>query len=273
MDSHVRDKVFSCFKPSSSYTLKNGKPVFRELTDTAYNKDSLNSIKSLVKKYPRIYEFLIDVVSPVYMGATRNQIKKFIQIKTGEEDKHVLTLNIGSGNFRISKEVVNLDIFAYDNVDIVADIVDLPFEDSSIDRIINIAVLEHVPDPEAVVKEMHRVLRPGGRILCLMPFIQGFHASPFDFGRRTKEGIKTLFGDFEVESVQNSGGPNSGFLWIFQEWLAILLSFGIPQVHRILHLLLTITTFPLKFLDALYLRHPMAHHITSSFTVVAIKKG
>lgn len=45
----------------------------------------------------------------------------------------------------------------------------LPFEDASFDGIICFEVLEHVQDPEAVVREFHRVLKPGGQAVISVP--------------------------------------------------------------------------------------------------------
>lgn len=151
-------------------------------------------------------------------------------------DKDVVAINVGSGSSDISSNVSNVDIFAYENVDITCDIEKLPFKDKSVDIIINIAVLEHVPQPEKVVKEFYRVLKKGGKIYLHFPFIQGFHASPYDFSRKTYAGIKILLKDFEVIDIHIAGGPTSGFLWIFQEWIAILFSFGIKPLYTFIFL-------------------------------------
>jgi 2-polyprenyl-3-methyl-5-hydroxy-6-metoxy-1,4-benzoquinol methylase len=47
----------------------------------------------------------------------------------------------------------------------VAQLERLPFKDASFDAVVSFDVLEHVQDKEAVLKELLRVLRPGGRFL------------------------------------------------------------------------------------------------------------
>ncbi|GAA1119633.1 methyltransferase domain-containing protein [Kitasatospora arboriphila] len=49
---------------------------------------------------------------------------------------------------------------------LVADGADLPLEDGSVDFVLLRYVLQHVPDPAAVLAEVRRVLRPGGRVAC-----------------------------------------------------------------------------------------------------------
>jgi SAM-dependent methyltransferase len=54
-------------------------------------------------------------------------------------------------------------------VAVQADARDLPFEDESFDVALCIHVLEHIPDDRQALKEMHRVLRPGGRAVLQVP--------------------------------------------------------------------------------------------------------
>ena len=49
------------------------------------------------------------------------------------------------------------------------DIANLPYESASLDLIIASEVIEHLPEPEQVIKEIARVLRPGGKLILTMP--------------------------------------------------------------------------------------------------------
>jgi SAM-dependent methyltransferase len=52
---------------------------------------------------------------------------------------------------------------------VTGDALTLPFADASFDRVIAAEVLEHVPDDEAAIAELARVLRPGGRLAVTVP--------------------------------------------------------------------------------------------------------
>ena len=108
-------------------------------------------------------------------------------------------------------------------------------------------------------------------IYTAFPFMQGFHASPYDFTRVTEEGIKVLHKEFETIEVKPFGGPTSGMLWTFQEWVAILLSFGNKKLHMIIYLVMMCLTFPIKFLDYFLIKHPMAKNIASGFVYIGRK--
>ncbi|WP_421910135.1 class I SAM-dependent methyltransferase [Methanolacinia petrolearia] len=67
--------------------------------------------------------------------------------------------------------MINIDIKSYEDVNIIATGDFLPIKDNSVDAIINIAMLEHVPHPEKLVDEMYRVIKNNGYIYTAMPFI------------------------------------------------------------------------------------------------------
>ncbi len=98
----------------------------------------------------------------------------------------------------------------FPNTDLVADLLDIPVPDESLDGIICHQVLEHVTDPARVVRELHRVLRPGGRLLLSTPFLYPIHEDgPVkDYFRYTGRGLKELLKDFREVDLDCAGPPN-----------------------------------------------------------------
>jgi len=96
------------------------------------------------------------------------------------------------------------------NPDIIGDIHHLPLADNSIDAIICIAVLEHVEEPHQAVREMYRVLKPGGMAYIYVPFLYYYHPLKGyygDFFRYTIDGIKYLcrnFSSFDYCTVRGA---------------------------------------------------------------------
>ena len=66
----------------------------------------------------------------------------------------------------------------------------LPFGDRSFETVILSDVLEHVPDPDRLWKEMARILAPGGRVLLNVPFLYWIHETPHDFCRYTQFALR-----------------------------------------------------------------------------------
>lgn len=228
-------------------------------------EDWLNDLKSRAKRrLGRFYPLAMRVLAPVY-GDTG--VERFLE---GFDLDRDLVCDLGAGTRTYGDRVVCVDGYGYETVHVVADLGRLPFADGSIAGIISEAVLEHVPDPAAHVAEMRRVLKPGGRVLCYFPFIAAFHASPHDYTRLTLPGLRRLFDGFDIEATKVAGGPTSGLLWTFQEWLAIAGSFGSERLYRAL-VPVTWLLSPLKYLDAVLIRHPAAHVIASGFAIEARK--
>lgn len=85
----------------------------------------------------------------------------------------------------------------------ICDLNAIPVSDARFDRVICTQVLEHVPDPMAVLRELHRVLKPGGLAFFTMPLFYEEHEVPNDYFRFTQFGLRRLFADaaFAVDRV------------------------------------------------------------------------
>jgi SAM-dependent methyltransferase len=59
--------------------------------------------------------------------------------------------------------------------DEIIDITDLPYPDDSFDAVICNHVLEHVPDDRTAMRQLRRVLAPGGWAILLVPDVEGEH--------------------------------------------------------------------------------------------------
>lgn len=78
------------------------------------------------------------------------------------------------------------------NVDILGSADAIPAADADFDAVLCTQVLEHVPDPLAALREFHRVLRPGGRLIATVPFAWEEHELPHDYFRYTRAGMESL---------------------------------------------------------------------------------
>lgn len=81
----------------------------------------------------------------------------------------------------------------------------IPFPADSWDAILCTEVLEHAADPERLVQEMLRVLRPGGIILVTVPFSARVHHVPHDYWRFTLFGLRKLLADFTIIELVERG--------------------------------------------------------------------
>jgi ubiquinone/menaquinone biosynthesis C-methylase UbiE len=66
-------------------------------------------------------------------------------------------------------------------IDIVSNIIAIPAPDASFDAVLCSEVLEHVPDPVAVLRELARLLKPGGSMILTAPFCSLTHFAPYHF--------------------------------------------------------------------------------------------
>lgn len=174
-------------------------------------------------------------------------------------DPKARLLDVGCGTAWLADEFSD-----YVGVDTAADVVEsaaakgidvrlasedgsLPFADSSFDGVILKDVLEHLPDPVAMVREVRRVLRPGGRAFASSPDAQRWvwndytHLRPY-----TRTAMRRLWADqgmavekVSYECVAPGTGIISGYTRRKRRPLPFVLAAQLPIVRRNVYVLAT----------------------------------
>ncbi len=183
-----------------------------------------------------------------------------------------LVLSIGGGPGRENPRTINLNLDAFESVDLVGDGLNLPIADATVDTVICNAVIEHVRNPVALASEMHRVLKPGGYAQLMVPFVFPFHAYPADYQRFSATGILELMGRFEKVELSVLTGPTSALLVMLREYVRILVPGGNGSLRTLLNGISGWLTFPVKYLDRRLNRKPEAFHLAAAFYYLGKKK-
>jgi SAM-dependent methyltransferase len=132
---------------------------------------------------------------------TRVTLDRFIQAHASAGR----TLDIGAQNGPYAACFPNrvaLDIKPGAGVQVLGDAQALGLAANVFDVVLCTEVLEHLPEPQQAIDEMHRVLKPGGTLLLTTRFLFPIHDAPHDYFRFTKYGLRHLLRRFDVLELQ-----------------------------------------------------------------------
>jgi SAM-dependent methyltransferase len=109
--------------------------------------------------------------------------------------------------------------------DVVASADAIPFADEEFRAVICTEVLEHCRDPLGVLREIRRVLEPGGSAIVTTPFMLGLHEAPHDYYRYTPWALRDLADQagLDVESLEPRG-----------DWLGLALEVALWPISKVL---------------------------------------
>lgn len=171
-----------------------------------------------------------------------------------------ITLDFGCGHkpyehlFSVDKYIgTDIEISGHDHANSKVDVYyngnTIPFEDNYFDSILCSEVLEHLFDPELIISELYRVLKPGGVAIFTTPFVFEEHEVPYDYGRYSSFGIKYLFKKNKFTVIKHEK-LNGYVLSICQLWISYIYSL-IPNSKIIKAFLSLLIIGPLNLISFL----------------------
>lgn len=132
---------------------------------------------------------------------------------------HGRVLEIGSGNQRLQKHLradtryIGLDYPPSAKryglrPEVWGDAARLPFRAATMDGVVMLEVVEHLPDPLTALREAGRVVAPGGRVWLSFPFLYPIHDAPYDYSRLTQFGLQQMAAEagLEIMHLTERGG-------------------------------------------------------------------
>lgn len=149
---------------------------------------------------------------------------KFLQKYTPYYKGVIYDLGCGEAPFRkyflqYASQYVGVDwsgSYHDTKADIAADLNNpLPIEDAVANTVISLSVMEHLSEPQTMLHEAFRILKPNGYIVLQVPFMWHVHEAPYDFFRFTRYGLEHLFtkaGFTDIDVKATSGFWTMWFL-------------------------------------------------------------
>jgi SAM-dependent methyltransferase len=98
----------------------------------------------------------------------------------------------------------------------------IPLPDESFDCALATEVFEHVPDLVSLLREIRRVLKPGGKLFFTTPFVWPYHETPNDHQRWTEFGLRhhLAAAGFHTSEIRPIGNWHSSLAQFFGLWVA-----------------------------------------------------
>ncbi len=149
----------------------------------------------------------------------------------------------------------------------------LPIENEVADIVVSFQVLEHLSEPQTMLNEAFRILKPKGIIFISVPFQWHIHEAPYDYFRYTRYGLEYLLSKSGFEAIKIEESTGFWTMWLLKLNYQLVRMIRGPKLLRVIITIL-ITPFlwvnqhVANILDAIW---PNNENETAGYFVVAHK--
>jgi SAM-dependent methyltransferase len=150
-----------------------------------------------------------------------------------------------------------------EDIDVFYDGITIPFEAATFDAVFSSEVFEHIFNLEAILPEINRVMKPGGKILITCPFVWPEHEVPVDYARYTRFALRSLLekNGFQLIAEDKAGDFLSAMHQIKMVYLFEKLIPAIPVMGKIKFFTSNIRPILATVLNSWYLCKRLFHPV------------
>jgi SAM-dependent methyltransferase len=270
-----------CGGCASQYPVVNGAPILIDSERSVFTADAIIADYDRERRQlprgvlGRLVWAIASRTPHVTSHRRQEQVARLFADRLARERPAPSILVVGSGTEGIGiaalraipgATICEFDVYLTDGRMLVADLLDLPFEDGSFDAVVAQGVLEHVIDPHRAAEEIHRVLKPAGLVFSTTPFVLGVHLPVADYTRFSRLAVIRLFRRFtpvDCDVIEGAAVTLAYSLAYF--FMALLSSSGWSGGAKIAKYAGNYPIFWLRHLDALVRRSPVSIDAAASY--------
>lgn len=140
----------------------------------------------------------------------KSKISKFISGIPQKENDKVLDLGCGNEPYYhkcIKGRLICFDIGKTKKTDVVGTADILPFRQNSFDKVLSVNSFYYFNNPFDTADGVSKILKPGGKLIIVLPFFYPIHDAEIDKYRFTEQGLKAVLErHFKIEGLHCIGG-------------------------------------------------------------------
>lgn len=183
--------------------------TFREIKKRVYNSVKNTKLFKELKSY-------------LHFNSSRFHLKEFLQEAADTLGPEQKVLDAGSGEGFYSSLFTHTGYEStdfcgvdktYGDITFICNLENIPIPAERYDAVLLTQVIEHLPNPSDVLDEIHRILKPTGKLWLTGPLFFPEHEAPYDFYRYTRYGLEHLLSraGFQIVDLQPLEGYGATF--------------------------------------------------------------